>query len=183
MSGYRVSKDGEVLDNPGHSVRDFYVERTPVYAPGFGPDEPLSEKAGELGSNVSMARQEFADECDINVLMSKYDKVGMWPLPLSGAEPMYLDVSNVPDLLGASRVIADAQAAFMSLPASVRREFDNDAIRFVEFAQDPANLEKMREWKLAPPAPVEAPRGAVAPAPGVNAPVAPAPVGAAPTAS
>lgn len=100
---------------------------------------------------VSMTRQEFADECDVNVLMARYEKTGVWPLPPLDAKPRYLDVSDVPDLQGAMQVMIEAEAAFMSLPAIVRKEFDNDKLKFVEFAQDPANLDQMRIWGLAPP--------------------------------
>lgn len=105
----------------------------------------------------SLTRQEFADECDINKLMAKYEQTGILPMTVNGNEPRYLDVSNVPDLQSAMNMLQEATAAFMSLPATVRRDFDNDPHKFIAFAENPDNLEKMREWKLAPPAPVEAP--------------------------
>lgn len=98
----------------------------------------------------TMTRQEFQQECDINYLIDRYEKVGvishMNPTP-----PQFLDVSEVPDLLEAQRILAAAGEAFMTLPAKVRREFDNDATQFVMFAQDPANVGQMREWGLAAP--------------------------------
>lgn len=105
----------------------------------------------------SLTRQEFADECDINKLMAQYEKSGMLPSNLNGATPRYLDVSEVPDLITAMNTLNEATAAFMSLPATVRRDFDNDPIKFINFAEDRENIEKMREWRLAPPAPVEPP--------------------------
>lgn len=106
----------------------------------------------------SMTRQEFADECDVNALMARYDKVGVWPLPPVDKAPMYLDLTEVPDnLLDVMNMMVDAEAAFMSLPAVVRRDFENDPMQFVAFASDPQNLEKMREYGLAPP-PAEAPK-------------------------
>ncbi|QCS36307.1 minor capsid protein [Capybara microvirus Cap1_SP_228] len=101
-----------------------------------------------------MTRQEFADECDINVLMSRYEKSGVLN-HYNGAEAAYLDLSDVPDLATAFDIFEKANTAFMSLPAAVRREFENDPVRFADFAADPANVDKMREWKLAAPAPVE----------------------------
>lgn len=103
----------------------------------------------------SLTRQEFAAECDINNLMAQFEKTGIFPGSLNNAEPKYLDVSNVPDLQLAHNILQEATASFMSLPATVRRDFDNDPLKFIEFAENPENLEKMREWKLAPPAPVE----------------------------
>lgn len=104
----------------------------------------------------SLTRQEFAAECDINNLMAQYEKTGMLPATTAG-EPRYLDVSDVPDLMQAHAILAEATSAFMLLPATVRRDFDNDPVKFISFAENPENLDKMREWKLAPPAPVEPP--------------------------
>jgi len=99
---------------------------------------------------VSMARQEFADECDVNSIMARYEKTGVFPFN-EAAAPRYLDCSEIPDFQTAQQVVIDANAAFMSLPAHVRREFENDAAKFVDYACDPENLGQMREWGLAPP--------------------------------
>lgn len=95
-------------------------------------------------------RQEFADECDINILMARYEKSGVLT-HYSRTEGAYFDASDVPDLANALAIVAHAEEAFMRLPAAARREFDNDAVKFVDYAQDPANLPRMREWGLAPP--------------------------------
>lgn len=97
----------------------------------------------------SKTRQEFAAECDINVIMAKYKKTGV--LPMDQRQQQYVDFGDVPDLQTAMNTLIDAEKAFMSLPALVRRDFDNNAIEFVKFAEDRENLPKMREWGLAPP--------------------------------
>lgn len=104
----------------------------------------------------SLTRQEFADECDINKLMLQYEKTGILPTTNAG-EPRYLDVSDVPDLMAAHAILQEATISFMALPATIRRDFDNDPVKFITFAENPENIEKLREWKLAPPAPVEPP--------------------------
>lgn len=101
-------------------------------------------------------RQEFADECDINKLMATYERNGTLN-HYNAMQGEYLDISEVPDLQEALAIMKRGESAFMSLPATVRREFDNDAVKFVEFAQDPANIDKLREWKLAAPLPLEPP--------------------------
>lgn len=102
----------------------------------------------------SLTRQEFADDCDINTLMAKYETTGVIN-HFNRATPQYLDLSETPDLQTSLAILQDAKIAFSQLPATVRRDFDNDPVKFVAFATDPDNLEKMREWGLAPPAPVE----------------------------
>lgn len=102
----------------------------------------------------SLTRQEFVAECDINSLMARYEThVIGGPGNLPPAVPMYADFASVPKtLLEYMDFMGEAEAAFMSLPAVVRKEFDNSAHLFVDFASDPANLEQMRTWGLAPPA-------------------------------
>lgn len=112
----------------------------------------------------SMARQEFAEECDINQLMKRYETyagTGPGNLPLSNNDPskmFYADFTALPmNLIDYHQYMAEAEHAFMTLPAVVRREFENSPYLFVEFASDPANLEQMRTWGLAPAAPKEPP--------------------------
>ncbi|WNK12780.1 MAG: internal scaffolding protein [Microvirus sp.] len=134
-------------DRPG--LYSAYIPHTPVTA----------DTVGE-----SMTRQEFAEECDINVLMAKYESQGVWPQPQPAA---YLDLTDVPDFQESQNILIRATEAFMSLPAKVRKEFDNDPGKFVEFASDENNLDQMRAWKLAPPAPE------VPPAPQTEPPATP----------
>ncbi|QCQ84684.1 internal scaffolding protein [Blackfly microvirus SF02] len=104
----------------------------------------------------SLTRQEFADDCDINNLMAQYEKTGVIN-HFNNGEPRYYDFEEMPDLQNSLHILKDATTAFMSLPAHVRKEFDNDPTQFIEFASDPKNLDKMREYGLAAPAPVETP--------------------------
>lgn len=136
-------KQGCNLD--GEPLRDFYVEHDPV---------DLDCQA----ANDGMTRQEFKDECDINVLMAGYFKTG---LSFNDKPMEFLDVSDVPDLMSSISYMERAESAFMTLTAQVRREFDNDAVKFVEYASNPANVERMREWGLAAPKAPEPPPVAV----------------------
>lgn len=99
----------------------------------------------------SMTRQEFAAEADINTIMAQYERHLSDPMR-SIREPMYVDFTSMPrTLMDAMAIFHEASDAFMRLPATVRREFDNDPALWADYAADPANLEQMREWGLAPP--------------------------------
>ena len=98
----------------------------------------------------SLTRQEFAEECDINTIMARYEASGVIS-HVNRAQPFYLDTTDYPDLQGAMDQFREASLAFNALPAAVRREFDNDPQRFVDFASDSANLPRMREWGLGAP--------------------------------
>lgn len=119
----------------GEVVSSAYVEHEPV-------DEPVADDG--------MTRQEFALEADINTLMSRYERTGI--LPGRDGQPAYLDLTEMPpDLLGVMGMMKAAEASFMQLPALVRKEFDNDPVRFVEYCSDKTNLPRLAEWGLAKP--------------------------------
>lgn len=104
----------------------------------------------ECTAEEGKTRQEFKDECDINILLAQYERTGVVS-HINPRSPMYLDVTDVPDLRGAIDLVNAANESFMTLPAAVRKTFDNDPVQFVEFASDPRNIGKLREWGLAAP--------------------------------
>lgn len=120
----------------------------------YGGPYDEHERVQVDASSDGITRQEFADECDINTLMARYEKSGVIN-HIARSQGNYFDATDVPDLAAALAIVAHAEDAFMRLPAKARAEFDNDAVRWTDFAADPANLPRMREWGLAPPAPVE----------------------------
>ncbi|AXH74345.1 MAG: internal scaffolding protein [Microviridae sp.] len=140
------------------NVFDFYKPHAHKEHYDFGP---------------SLTRQEFAEECDINVIMKRFENTGQ--LPANTREPVYMDLTDMPtDLMSSLEMLRAAEKAFMTLPAVVRKEFDNSPEMFVAFASDRGNLEQLREWGLAPAAEVlDAPKEPVPAAP-VPAPAAPA---------
>ena len=121
--------------------------------PKYGAFVPHADVSISVFSK-SRTRQEFADECDINKIMERYDSAAI-PSHIQPREPLYLDLTDVPDFQTALDRLRDADRSFMSLPAKVRKEFDNDPATFMEFAVNPANLDQLREWGLAKP--LEAP--------------------------
>lgn len=133
-----LNSDGEVLTYADVSPPfDIYKGRdTSMYAmTEFPPSE---------------TRQDMADECDINILMKKYEQTGLFPQP-QGRQPFYVDATDLPTYQEALNMIMAADDAFNALPASIRREFDNNPAKFVEFAEDPKNAQKLKEWGMLSP--------------------------------
>lgn len=95
-------------------------------------------------------KQDFRDECDINVLMARYERTGVLPTARLG-NAFYVDAADLPDYQRSLQIVRDAHESFGALPARVRAEFENDPEAFVRFAQDPANKERLREWGLGAP--------------------------------
>lgn len=115
----------------------------------------------------SMTKQSFKDECDINVIMRRYEASGILPIPQAG-EPRYADLTTSSDFQAAMMEVAAARTAFAELPARIRDRFDNDPARLLEFLDDPRNVEEGRELGLYAPEdvpPVPTPVRVVADAP------------------
>lgn len=102
----------------------------------------------QLFASGGRTKQEFKEECDLNVLMRRYEKTGVLPSARM-VQPRYVDAFDLPSYQESMQIMADAERAFMALPARVRGEFDNDPEKFVAFAQDEKNVDKLREWGLA----------------------------------
>lgn len=104
----------------------------------------------------SMAKQSMADECDINILMLKYQKTGMLN-HIIRYKGQYADVSNQDDFQSALHILQAANEMFDSLPAKVREKFNNDPGQFLAFVENPENRDEMAELGLLdrPPTPAE----------------------------
>lgn len=96
----------------------------------------------------SMTQQSFAAECDINNIMAKWEKTGVLT-HVRSSEPFYGDFLETFDYHSAVNAVHQANDFFMSLPATVRARFQNDAGAFLEFLKDPANKEELISMGLA----------------------------------
>lgn len=89
----------------------------------------------------SMVKQSFADECNINTIVKRFEKTGMIT-HLNEREPFYGDVSELVGYDEALNVVARSQELFMSLSAEVRERFANDPARLISFLDDEGNLDE-----------------------------------------
>lgn len=146
MSKKKDFEDGEFV--PASSFRFPEHDFVMPYA------RERSDNASISNWEPSLTAQEFAEECDINVIMQRHPDIGAYNRSLR--EPIYADFTSVPNnLQEAMEQVRVASNAFYELPAQVRREFDNDPVRFADFASDPDNVDQLRDWGLAKPKAVD----------------------------
>lgn len=121
-------------------------------------------------------KQAFKDECDINVIMRRYQSTGELT-HVREAMPQYLDVTGF-DFQEAQNFVAHATSLFHELPSSVRSQFENDPAKLLDFVHDPKNAKEAVAMGFLDPEKVPPGWG------GLNLPPAsPAPSGAVPGAS
>lgn len=119
-------------------------------------DRAASSRATGLEcKDPSLAIQSQKDEADINTIVRNFGVTGR--VPQSVRLPQYGDFDGVDDYRSAVEAVKAAEAAFMSIPSSIRERFHHDPQAFSDFCLKPENLSQLREWGLAPtPAPVPA---------------------------
>lgn len=131
---------------------------------------PPSDVGTDPGSEPSLTKQSFKDECDVNKRLERYGITPVGPHP--GVPPSFGDYSGVGDFLAAQCKILDAQAHFAALPSAVRDRFNNNPAELLAFVGDSKNQDEAVRLGLAvapapeaPPMKVEVVTPAVPPAP------------------
>lgn len=98
----------------------------------------------------SRTKQSFKDISNINSIMAKYDRTGIVE-HFSRYNGSYGDFTSCNDYQESIAKVHEANEMFMTLPASLRKRFDNDAASFLEFVGNPHNREEARNLGLLKP--------------------------------
>lgn len=106
-----------------------------------------SIEAGLQCHDKSLTKQSFAEEVDINTIVKRFNLTG--ELPSGVRVPEYADFEGVFDYHSALNAIAAAHESFDAMPAQVRARFNNEPGAFVDFCNDPDNLDEMVKLGLA----------------------------------
>lgn len=86
----------------------------------------------------SKTDKSWKKDCDVNEIVRRFNKTGQIT-HLRNTQGVYADVSEITDLKTALETVQNAQNAFDSLPAELRKKFDNDPQKMIEYLQDPKN--------------------------------------------
>lgn len=103
-------------------------------------DEKLGRmRCDSVNTEPTMTQQQFADECDINNIMRRYQTTGEFT-HVTGKSGSYADFSEIKDYHHMVETVRYAQEAFQVLPAAIRARFKNDPGSLLEFLQDKSNM-------------------------------------------
>lgn len=165
----------EKIVTPDGEVRIMWDSTSYVFKTPFNHDTSLeSSRTGYLETMPSKAQQNQADEADINTIVKRFNVTGQLPqIPLP---PRLEEFGEIFDFQSAMNTMAAAKASFNQLPAEVRSQFNNDPHAFVSYtdaALEAGDLELLRKWGLAVPAPAGAASAPNPPSGGTPAPTAP----------
>lgn len=124
---------------------------------------------GVIFTLPSRTKQSELEASDINNIMARYATTGTITHLASG-QPLYGDFSEVEDYQASLNKVMSAEERFMSLPSEIRKKFDYDPQKMVEFILNPDNKEECVKYGFIRPDPVGSvignnPVSAPAPAP------------------
>jgi len=95
----------------------------------------------------SRAKQSFAEESEINNIVDRYQKRGIFDHAAKYGGT-YDQMPGPDDFHQAMNLVTEAQQMFEELPSNVRTRFRNDPGIFLDFVGDPANEEEMIQMEL-----------------------------------
>lgn len=120
----------------------FFTKYDPPKVPGFSSDQP------------SRVQEQFADACQTDTIIRKYNRMGVNPFIAAGAS-QYLDTTQIPEFFVAQNAQVKVKEFFEGLPSDIRLEFNNDPMQFAEVVSDPQNADYLREIGVLAPLPAE----------------------------
>lgn len=120
----------------------FFTKYTPPKVPGFFSDQP------------SKVQEQFADACQTDTIIRKYNMMGVNPF-ISAGGSQYLDTTQIPEFFVAQNAQVKVKEYFEGLPSDIRLEFNNDPMQFAEVVSDPQNADYLREIGVLAPLPAE----------------------------
>lgn len=102
-----------------------------------------SQRPGKVdldGNILYMTEQSHKDKTDINNIIRKYHKTGIID-HASNIEAQYGDLTGQ-DFKSMQDLIINANKMFGELPSHIRKRFENDTYKFLEFYEDPNNRDE-----------------------------------------
>lgn len=111
----------------------------------------------DCSNDVPLTEQSHLEEVNINAIVKRHgidliNKVAA----MRTSEYMFDDVTGN-DFQEAMNILVKAGDGFSQLPSAVRKQFDNDPAKFLDFVQDSNNQEQLVEMGLATRIPEQQP--------------------------
>lgn len=106
---------------------------------------------GKHFQKPSLTQQQFAYETDLNNIVDKnmqfkdpafLTKLQLMHSTKGKVDPIYGDFSDVPDYKAAKDALINSKKQFDTLPAAIRKRFDNNPLKLLEFVNDEANYDE-----------------------------------------
>lgn len=95
----------------------------------------------DFTGDVGKTKQSMKDECDINNIVKKYTERG-FATHMNKSQGVYGDFTSLGGFKEAMDTVLAGKAAFASLPSKLRTYFENDPEKFINFMNEPNNIDE-----------------------------------------
>jgi len=106
-----------------------------------------TKRVHTVNTDPSKTDQQWKKSCDVNEIVTKYKRTGQLS-HVRAQQPTYADVSEIPDLLTSLTQVKQAESAFLTVPAELRKKLNNDPVAFIDFLNDPTNDDEAIKYGL-----------------------------------
>jgi phage internal scaffolding protein len=108
--------------------------------------EKYDEKTKKgIGEPIKLTEQSHKNSCDIHGIMRRYEKTGVLE-HTQKYEGKYGGFPGSIDFQEHMNIIIEAEKMFMTVPAKIRAQFNNEPGEFVDYMQDDKNYDQIKEW-------------------------------------
>lgn len=111
--------------------------------------DPSQDDPGIACSEI-LTEQHHRERVDINNIINNFTRTGVLPDIQNTLEGIYGDFSSGDDFLESQLKLQKAEEAFFSLDAKIRKRFDNEPHKLLEFISNPHNKSEAIDLGLIP---------------------------------
>lgn len=101
----------------------------------------------DCSGDENLTQQHAAAECDMNVIMERATR-GAVNSHLNPVAPVYGSLIGMGDLRDAMNLVVKANQMFMDLDPFLRKRFDNDPAKLLDFVSDDKNRDEAQRLGL-----------------------------------
>lgn len=134
------------LKNYKHEIGETWIDDAGNYCT---VRENGTIRVATVNHEPSKTIQSEKDSCDINKILAKFKSTGLMT-NVRQDKPLYGDFTNVVDYQTAVIQAQAAEESFMSLPAALRKRFNNDPGELIAFVENSENRSEAIKLGLIP---------------------------------
>lgn len=95
----------------------------------------------------SLTEQCHKDKCRIQNILARHVATGVLD-HVNQTRGLWEDMTLAPDFTEAQNIVASAMSMFENVPSHIRDAMNNDPATYMEFMQNPENIEEIEEFGL-----------------------------------
>lgn len=109
--------------------------------------QPKTRPKQSFKDSSGLTEKHHGETVKIQNILKQYQNTG-FVSHTAKTQPIYGDMASAPDFYQAQCILAETSSMFEEVPATIRKQFENDPGKYLEFIQNPENKEAMTEMGI-----------------------------------